>query len=158
MGFCYTTKHWLLSQFFPFELPPKQSNSHRQNTVSISSTARILSCSLKWKSAWYQEKKKKISLTSLCGNTQKSCSECMAWDKGAVIHSPALSSGCTMNLQPDRHISCLEYPSHTNKHGFLSKNWEANEKRWEEKLQGLVAGLLSLSSFLIPFIDHVCLQ
>lgn len=82
----------------------------------------------------------------------------MAWDKGGIINSPALSSGCTMNLWPDRHISCLEYPSHTNKHDFLSKNQEVKERCWEEKLQGLVAGLLSLSSFLIPFIDHVYLQ
>lgn len=82
----------------------------------------------------------------------------MAWDKGGVIHSPALSSGCTMNLLPDKHISYLEYPRHTNKHGFLSKIWEINENCWDEKLQGLVAGLLSLSSFLIPFIDHVYLQ
>lgn len=123
-------------------------------TLSINSTMRILSYSLQRNGAWYQAKN--ISLTSLCGNT-KSCSESMAWDKGGVINSPALSSECTMNLLPDSHISCLEYPSHTNIHGFLPKNWEVNEKCWEKKLQGLVAGLWSLS-FLIPFIDHVYLQ
>lgn len=97
------------------------------------------------------KQKKNISLTSLCGNTQKSCSECMAWDKGGVINSPALSSGCTMNLLPDKHISCLESPSHTNKHGYLSKNWEVNEKCWEKKLQGLVAGLW-IFLFLFPLL------
>lgn len=50
-------------RFSFFKAPPKQQNSDRQNTVSITSTVRILSYSLNKGYVWYQVKN--VSLNSL---------------------------------------------------------------------------------------------
>lgn len=106
-----------------------------------------------------------------CGNTQTSCSEYMAWDKGGVIHPAALSSGCTVHLpfcsQTGIFLTC-NYPSHTDKQVFLSKKlrsklkvlrgeavgfsgWAAKSGFFSYSLYWLCASSVSLSALCICF-------
>lgn len=93
-------------------------------------------------------------------NTQTSCSECMAWDEGRVIHPTAWSSGHAMYLpfcsQTGIFLACY-YPSHTDKHVFLSKKLWSKLKVLTGEAAGF-SGWASKSGFFSYSLYWLCVS